>query len=135
MVIVAAINMITALLVLILERTQLIGTLKALGSTNWSIRKIFLFQSFYLIGRGLFWVILVGIGLALIQFYLAPIQLDPQTYYMSVVPVHLKISHLILLNFEHLLFADSNLFYLHISSVKSHLLKPFDSNNRTVDFS
>ena len=55
MVIVAAINMITALLVLILERTQLIGTLKALGSTNWSIRKIFLFQSFYLISRGLLW--------------------------------------------------------------------------------
>ncbi len=98
MVIVAAINMITALLVLILERTQLIGTLKALGSTNWSIRKIFLFQSFYLISRGLLWGNFIGIGLALIQFYLAPIQLDPATYYMSVVPVHLKIGHLVLLN-------------------------------------
>jgi lipoprotein-releasing system permease protein len=56
MILVATINMVVALLVLILERTQMIGILKALGATNWSIRKIFLYN-FYLICRGLFWEI------------------------------------------------------------------------------
>lgn len=98
MVIVAAINMITALLILILERTQLIGTLKALGATNWNIRKVFLYNAAYLIGKGLFWGNIVGIGLALIQYYFEPIQLDEVTYYMSVVPIHLKLLHLFLLN-------------------------------------
>ena len=98
MIIVAAINMITALLILILERTQLIGTLKALGANNWSIRKVFLYNAAYLIGKGLFWGNIAGISLALIQFYLEPIQLDEATYYMSVVPIHLKLLHLFLLN-------------------------------------
>jgi len=98
MVIVASINMITALLILILERTQLIGTLKALGANNWRIRKVFLYNAIYLIGKGLFWGNIVGVGLALIQYYFEPIQLDEATYYMSVVPIHLKLLHLILLN-------------------------------------
>ena len=98
MIIVAAINMITALLILILERTQLIGTLKALGANNWSIRKVFLYNAVHLIGKGLFWGNIAGIGLALIQFYFEPIRLDAATYYMSVVPIHLKLVHLFLLN-------------------------------------
>ena len=98
MIIVAAINMITALLILIIERTQLIGTLKALGANNWSIRKVFLYNAAYLIGKGLFWGNIAGIGLALIQFYFEPIRLDAATYYMSVVPIHLKLMHLFLLN-------------------------------------
>ena len=98
MIIVASINMITALLILILERTQVIGILKALGANNWSIRKIFLFNSFYIIRKGLFWGNIIGVGLALIQYYFEPIHLDEVTYYISVVPIHLKLSHLILLN-------------------------------------
>ena len=98
MIIVAAINMITAFLILILERTQLIGILKALGANNWSIRKIFLYNAAYLISKGLFWGNIGGVGLALIQFYFEPIRLDEATYYMSVVPIHLKLLHLFLLN-------------------------------------
>ena len=103
MIIVAAINMITALLILILERTQVIGTLKALGANNWSIRKIFLFNSVYVISKGLFWGNIIGVGLALIQFYFEPIHLDEATYYISVVPIHLKLSHLLLLNLSALI--------------------------------
>ena len=103
MIIVAAINMITALLILILEQTQLIGILKALGTKNWSIRKVFLYNAVYLIGKGLFWGNITGILLALIQFYFQPIQLNEATYYMSVVPINLKLIHLILLNLGALL--------------------------------
>lgn len=98
MIIVASINMITALLILILDRTQLIGTLKALGANNWSIRKIFLFNSVYIISKGLFWGNIIGIVLALIQLYFEPIRLDELTYYISFVPIDLKLSHLFLLN-------------------------------------
>ena len=70
MILIAGINMITALLVLILERTQMIGILKALGNNNWSIRKIFLYNAAFLIGKGLFWGNLIGVGLLLIQKYI-----------------------------------------------------------------
>ena len=98
MFIVASFNMITALLILILERTHIIGVLKALGANNWSIRKVFLYNSCYIIGKGLIWGNIIGVGLALIQYYFEPIHLDEVTYYISVVPIHLKLSHLILLN-------------------------------------
>ena len=67
MILVAGINMITALLVLILERTQMIGILKALGSSNLAIRKIFLYNATYLIMLGLFWGNLIGLGLLLLK--------------------------------------------------------------------
>ncbi|MFC2611127.1 MAG: ABC transporter permease [Capnocytophaga granulosa] len=70
MVIVGGVNMITAILVLILERTPMIGMLKALGATSWSIRKIFLYNAAYLIGLGLFWGNLIGLGLLFVQYYL-----------------------------------------------------------------
>lgn len=98
MVFVAGINMITALLVLILERTQMIGILKALGSNNWSIRKIFLYNASYLIFRGLFWGNLIGISILLIQHYFKIITLNPATYYVKVAPVHISVWHIILLN-------------------------------------
>src|SRR5699024_2626472 len=87
MIVVAGINMITALLVLILERTHMIGLLKALGSNNWSVRKIFIYNAMYLIGIGLFWGNLIGIGLLAIQKYFKVFPLDPSTYYVSEVPV------------------------------------------------
>ena len=99
MIIVAGINMITALLVLILERTQMIGILKALGSSNWSIRKVFLYNATYLICLGLFWGNLIGIGLLFIQQQFELLKFpDPEQYYVSVIPVHIGLDYIILLN-------------------------------------
>ncbi len=103
MILVAGINMITALLVLILERTKMIGILKALGSANWSIRKVFLYNAAYLIAVGLFWGNVIGIGLLLIQKYFSPIQLNAETYYVTEAPVYLDIGYILLLNIGTLL--------------------------------
>ncbi len=98
MIIVATINMTVALLVLILERTQMIGILKALGSNNKSVRKIFLYNAFYLILRGLFWGNLIGIGLLLIQKFTGIIQLPPENYYVNVAPVYINWFYILILN-------------------------------------
>ena len=98
MIIVAGFNMITALLVLILERTKMIGILKALGSNNWSVRKIFIYNAMYLVGVGLFWGNLIGIGLLLLQQHFDLFALDPDTYYVSQVPVYLHWSYIVALN-------------------------------------
>ena len=98
MIVVAGINMITALLVLILERTQMIGIIKALGSSNKSVRKIFIYNAMYLVGIGLFWGNLIGIGLLLIQKYFKLIKLDPAIYYVSEAQVYLAIDYILLLN-------------------------------------
>ncbi|MGY0393074.1 ABC transporter permease [Bizionia sp. KMM 8389] len=98
MVLVAGFNMITALLVLILERTQMIGILKALGSNNWTIRKIFLYNASYLIALGLFWGNLIGVGILLVQKYFKIFPLDPNVYYVSEAPVYLSISYIAVLN-------------------------------------
>ena len=98
MILIAGINMITALLVLILERTQMIGVLKALGSQNWSIRKVFLYNASYLIGKGLFFGNLIGLGLLLAQKYFGIIRLNPETYYVNEAPVHLSVGTLFLIN-------------------------------------
>ena len=98
MILVATINMVVALLVLILERTQMIGILKALGASNWSVRKIFLYNAFYLIIRGLFWGNLIGISLLLIQRYFGVIQLNPENYYVNQAPVYLNWGYILLLN-------------------------------------
>lgn len=90
MILVAGINMVTALLVLILERVQMVGILKSLGSVNWSIRKIFLYNASYLILKGLFWGNLIGIGLLLLQKYTQLITLNPETYYVSTMPVDIN---------------------------------------------
>ncbi|MBC7640897.1 MAG: ABC transporter permease, partial [Flavobacterium sp.] len=98
MIIVATINMVVALLVLILERTQMIGILKSLGSNNWSIRKIFLYNAFYLIIRGLTFGNLIGIGLILIQKYFGIIKLPPENYYVNIAPVTLDWLYILFLN-------------------------------------
>ena len=98
MILVATINMVVALLVLILERTQMIGILKALGTNNWSVRKIFLYNAFYLIARGLFWGNLIGISLLLMQRYFGVIQLNPENYYVNQAPVYLNWGYILLLN-------------------------------------
>lgn len=98
MILVAGINMITALLVLILERTKMIGILKSLGSSNWSIRKVFIYNAMYLIGVGLFWGNLIGIGLLLAQKYLKLFPLNPDTYYVTEAPVYLDLGYILILN-------------------------------------
>ncbi len=98
MVIVAGFNMVSGLLILILERTNMIGLLKGLGYNNWKIRKIFLYQSGFLIVRGLLWGNIIGIAICFIQKYFGIIPLDEATYYISKVPINLKMLHVIYLN-------------------------------------
>jgi lipoprotein-releasing system permease protein len=98
MVLVAGFNMISALLVLILERSTMIGVLKALGSPNWSIRKVFLYLSVFLTSRGMLWGNVIGIAIILLQKVFHLIKLNPATYYVDVVPVNLNIVHILLLN-------------------------------------
>ena len=95
---VAGFTMISGLLIIILERTNMIGILKALGENNVSIRKIFLYISFFLIGKGMLWGNMVGIAICLIQSHFRIIKLDPSIYYLDAVPIDLSIVSLILLN-------------------------------------
>jgi lipoprotein-releasing system permease protein len=103
MILIAGINMITALLVLILERVQMIGILKSLGSSNTSIRKIFLYNASYLILKGLFWGNIIGLSIIGIQHYFKIITLDPETYYVSTMPVYISFTAILLLNIGTLL--------------------------------
>ena len=98
MILIAGINMITALLVLILERVQMIGILKALGSHNASIRKIFLYNASYLILKGLFWGNIIGLSIIGVQYFFKIITLNPETYYVATMPVHISISVILALN-------------------------------------
>lgn len=99
MIIVGGINMITALLVLILERTQMIGILKALGAANWSVRKVFLYNAVYLIAIGLFWGNLIGLGLLWMQSKFKFLKFaDPKEYYIEYIPVHIDLITIVALN-------------------------------------
>jgi len=97
-ILVAGFNMVSGLLILILERITMIGVLKAVGFENWSIRKIFIYISSFLILKGMFWGNVAGIAFCLIQMKFGLFKLDPGSYYLDVVPVNLKIDHLLLLN-------------------------------------
>jgi len=103
MILISGINMITALLVLILESTQMVGILKALGDPNWSIRKIFLYQAAYLILKGLFLGNLIGLTLLFLQDRFKFISLNPETYYVKYAPVYINFGQVILLNLGTLL--------------------------------
>jgi lipoprotein-releasing system permease protein len=98
MLVVAGFNMISGLLILILEKTNMIGVMKALGSDDITIRRIFMYQAAWLIGKGLFWGNVIGIGLALLQLKTGLITLDPSSYYIKTVPVNFNIFHIIMLN-------------------------------------
>lgn len=95
---VAGFTMISGLLIIILERTNMIGILKALGQNNTSIRKIFLYVSFFLIGKGMIWGNVIGISLCLLQHHFQIVSLDPSVYYLDAVPIDLNIVSLLLLN-------------------------------------
>lgn len=86
---VATFTMISGLLIIILEKTTLIGTLKVLGANNWTIRKIFLYQASFLIGKAMLWGNVIGLGLYFMQKYLKVIKLDPEIYFVDYAPVEL----------------------------------------------
>ena len=98
MIIVAIINMVTALLILILERTNMIGILKSLGQSNWGIRKIFLYYAGYIVALGLFWGNVIGLGLCWLQDTFGLITLDEESYYLAVAPIHIDWEVVLLLN-------------------------------------
>jgi lipoprotein-releasing system permease protein len=90
--------MISGLLILILERTNMIGILKSMGAANFSIRKVFLYVSSFLIIRGMFWGNLLALGVCFLQKQFGLIKLDPQTYYITEMPIDLNILYIALIN-------------------------------------
>ena len=98
MILVAGINMISTLLIIILERTTMIGLFKALGAANKQIQKIFLYNALYILGQGLLWGNIAGIALCLIQQQFGIFTLPKETYYVSVIPINLEMTHVLLLN-------------------------------------
>ena len=103
MVSVAGVTMISGLLIIILERTQMIGIMKAMGTKNAQIRHIFLWFATFIIGKGLLWGNLMGLGLVFLQKYTSLVTLDPKTYYVSTVPVELNVLLILALNLATLL--------------------------------
>ncbi|WP_321330984.1 ABC transporter permease [uncultured Bacteroides sp.] len=95
---VAGFTMISGLLIIILERTNMIGILKALGADNYTIRKVFLWLSVFLIGKGMFWGNLIGLAFYFIQSQFGLFKLDPETYYVDTVPVSFNIWLFLLIN-------------------------------------
>ena len=98
MLIIGIINVGSAMLVLIVMRTNFIGMLKAMGATNWSIRKVFLYQAAYLILKGLLYGNLIGVSLCLIQSQFGLFSLDPAVYYLDKVPVELTLFNWLVIN-------------------------------------
>lgn len=98
MIMISGIGMIATLLILILEKTKFIGSMKSMGASNASIRKIFVYHSIYLSFKGLLWGNIIGIGIAALQLYFKVIPLDANTYYMDAIPINLNFSYIIALN-------------------------------------
>lgn len=98
MLIVALFNMISALLIILLERTSMIGTLKALGMTNRALQVVFLIRSSAIVFRGIVWGNVVGVGVCLVQKYTHLVTLDPSAYFLSSVPIELGFGWWALLN-------------------------------------
>ncbi|PHR49019.1 MAG: hypothetical protein COA32_02950 [Fluviicola sp.] len=98
MILVSTINMGSGLLVLIITKTQLIGLLKAVGATNWTIRKIFLHQAIFIIVKGMIIGNIIGIGICLLQKYFTLIPLNPEVYYLNAVPIELNFWYILFLN-------------------------------------
>lgn len=98
MILVAIINIVVALLVLILERTQMIGILKAIGAKNWCIRKIFVYNVTYIVFKGLIYGNIIGLGLLFLQHQFGIVTLDPSQYYVKEAPVYISIQVVLSLN-------------------------------------
>ena len=98
MIAVASFTMISGLLILVLDRTNMIGILKALGATNQSIKKIFLYHTLLMVGKGMLWGNIIGLLLIFLQKKFEIIKLDPEMYYVDFVPIELSITNLLLIN-------------------------------------
>jgi lipoprotein-releasing system permease protein len=98
MIFVAGINMVSGLLIIILERTKMIGVLKAMGAANPLIQRIFLIQSGFIVLRGLIFGNLIGLTICILQKEFSIIKLDEASYYLSTVPIYLNAIHILLLN-------------------------------------
>lgn len=98
MLIVAVFNMISGLLILILDRTNMIGILKAIGTENNSIKSIFFYQSSFLLIKALFWGNLIGLGICWVQYYFKVLKLDQSSYFIDYVPISFNYIYIILLN-------------------------------------
>jgi lipoprotein-releasing system permease protein len=98
MVCVAGFTMISGLLIIILERTQMIGVLKALGACNSTVRRTFIWFAVFIIGKGMLWGNVVGVGLVVLQQQFGLVRLDPVNYYVSTAPMELNIPLILLLN-------------------------------------
>ena len=96
--VVAGFTMISGILIIIIERTNMIGVLKAMGQDNDSIRKSFLYVSFFLISKGMFWGNVIGLSCCFLQAHFGVITLDPSIYYLYTVPIDLSLTSLLLLN-------------------------------------
>ena len=100
---VAGFTMVSGLLIIIIERTSMIGILKSLGANNTTIRKVFLWFSVFLIGKGMLWGNVIGLAFYFLQKWFGIFKLDPETYYMDTVPVSFNILLFLLLNIGTLL--------------------------------
>lgn len=100
---VAAVTMISGLLIIILERTQMIGLMKALGARNPMVRHTFMWFAAFIIGRGLLWGNMIALALVALQYLTGIVKLDPATYYVSSVPVEVNVLFVVLLNIGTLL--------------------------------
>lgn len=95
---VAGFTMISGLLIIILERTQMIGVMKALGAADSTVRHTFLWFAVFIIGQGLLWGNIIGIGLVVLQIQTGLISLDPATYYVNTAPMEINIPLILLIN-------------------------------------
>ena len=98
MVAVAGFTMVSGLLIIIIERTNMIGTLKSMGAKNKTIRHTFLWFAVFIIAKGMAIGNIIGIGLCLLQRTTGLVKLDPETYYVAVVPVELNVPAILLIN-------------------------------------
>ncbi len=98
MALVAGFTIISGLLILILEKTKMIGLLKSMGAEDWSIRKIFLYQACFLVGKGMLLGNVIALAICAIQHYFGIIQLDPEVYYVSTVPISISFINWLLIN-------------------------------------
>ena len=110
MIVVGIVNTSSAILILILERSKMIGLLKSLGSNNLFIQKVFIWNGISILGYGLFWGNLIGLIFYFTQYFFKWIKLDPETYYADYVPVHLDIIDIVFFNFLFLIISVILLF-------------------------
>jgi len=108
---VSLVNMISGLLILILDKINMIGILKAIGGQNSQIRRIFIYQGLFLILKGLLWGNTIGLGIAIFQKYTQILKLDPASYYICTVPINLDFQLIALLNIAFLLITFAMLIF------------------------